>query len=74
MAGLVRKINHFNIGFVLLPTTFVPFRNKNWSRKIEIDLIVIIHSTDKAEKVWKFSWQVNIVYNITNALCEMLPI
>ena len=63
MAGLVRKINHFNIGFVLLPTTFVSFKNKNWSRKIEIDLIVTIHSVrydPEAENVWKFSWQVCI--------------
>ena len=51
MAGLVRKINHFNIGFVLLPTTFVPFRNKNWSRKIEIDLIVIIRY-DQEQKMF----------------------
>ena len=72
MAGLVRKINHFNIGFVLLPTTFVPFRNKNWSRKIEIDLIVIIHSdlirSRKCLEIFLASQY------MTSALSEIFPI
>ena len=45
MAGLVRKINHISISDLsCYQLFFVSFRNNNWFRKIEIDLIVTIHS------------------------------
>ena len=67
MAGLVRKINHISISDLsCYQLFFVSFRNNNWFGKIEIDLIVTIHS-DMIQKFLK-------IFLATDALSEMLPI